>query len=284
MVYHSFNVKNKTDFSRSVSTNWELSYVLNGTNENDKIAIANNLKEHWGHGIYLDDAAEMNSKSADSYYSLLNTGNREYYTDDNIVTQYSKYVVNINPQDVIPFEQTNKQTFAEFLNENKLPFANSVEEFNTISMMKSRNGQFKVVEETDDGYLVRDSDNNDFAEWVFNVFSINIDSNISRNGYTHGLIINNDVISFGDAKEIMFTSPFTNITAVDYTKAVSDADDLYTLTEDVFDTIYYDTIERYIASKFFNNITYDQLSVINMIKENLEFAQKIAIFEEDFNC
>ena len=284
LVYHSFNVKNKTDFSRSVSTNWELSYVLNGTNENDKIAIANNLKEHWGHGIYLDDAAEMNSKSADSYYSLLNTGNREYYTDDNIVTQYSKYVVNINPQDVIPFEQTNKQTFAEFLNENKLPFANSVEEFNTISMMKSRNGQFKVVEETDDGYLVRDSDNNDFAEWVFNVFSINIDSNISRNGYTHGLIINNDVISFGDAKEIMFTSPFTNITAVDYTKAVSDADDLYTLTEDVFDTIYYDTIERYIASKFFNNITYDQLSVINMIKENLEFAQKIAIFEEDFNC
>lgn len=289
LIYHNYNTKTNKDFTSDVSTNWELAVILDGFTEENLNNLIDYLdrEEGWSHGIYLDDAIRKDSKPVGSHYGILERGDRNYYTDRTEVRNYTEYVINLNDVDsTVISEETPKKSLNQFLAEQNLGFtANSIEEANNILRDKDYWWNNRFIEDITGDFVIRRNDASNINNWLkyrhgitTSLDNSNIDfliKDLSTLG-TNTLHTIGDLIYYKyNNGNVVFAHISNNNLAEDWNKSLDDLEEILDITTDISD---------YIASKYFDNVEYDQIKLLNLMKNNLELAEKIAIFEGDFKC
>ena len=294
--FNSFNTKTGFNYSRNnpfVTTNWALSTIFGEITPEEVTSLKQNLKDWlgWEHGIYFDDKTVKGSQAPDSHYLLLDPGNRTYYTDRTTVANYTTYAININPETVLSPTEAPKQSLNSFLSEKRLGItADSIEEANDKLAKRVKNCweyQKVALDEESGTYYLYPATAQDQIDWIKQIWGVDFSENIDNINDLSTAFDNEDLWS-GYLNVLVYKDKYGVMRFINKSNSINSL----TNFNDVLDHISLifnhhenpGVLSNYVASKFFNDVQYNTQELIDLINNNLDLADKIAIFEEDFNC
>lgn len=272
---YNYNIKKGSSFSVFMSPNKQLSMFLSELTNPTEIQLLNEMTLSNGaiHGIYLDDKAKKESVAQGSYYGILDPGTRTYYTDVVKVANYTHYAIHVDSNTVIPSDVAAKPTITlnSFIEQNHLGIqASTIVEANQKLADKAVDWRSQYIIEVEGGYELKTHGNENFNNWLKERW--NIDANVDENIAESILDTSNNEFSW-EGSLIWYKDNKGQIEIAYNNKAGEITYPLYGFVPD-----------EYIASKFFENITYNQEKILNLISKDLKLAEKIVIFEDQFEC
>lgn len=266
-------------YEHNYSTNWVLSYAFENLAQSEIDNIVriskNNIAKY---GLFLDDKGVKDSVAPNSYYSILDPGDRTYYVRAKVSAR-RRYVINLGNKNVKPKRQTppvnTKSTLQQFLDSKNLGIkATSIEDANLQLKRKVVNWKFyQIIEENGNYKLIIDSDFNGWFAWK-----------------TGGLTPTQNEIDWFNTKNRESDFYFDDAISVLYDKKTR----MYTILKSspekktIIEKALYYTGEKYITYRLFDTVLEDRIpllkNVINTIKSDFEIAENIAKFEEIIDC
>lgn len=289
-VYYTYYSKypKKEIFIKTLSSNWELAHTVGAIKESGEVnKLIDFLKDNgFSNGIYLDDHAIGNNKSIEkSVYSTLETGNRVYYTDRELV-HYSIYGLeldgNIKPIDEIPPKPDPikpKLTLQQFLDENSLKItANTIDEANAQLKKDSNNWIYKYITGSDGEYTINETDDLNIKNWLKENWKLDL-MGTEEEIYDFANFVrsleNNEINR--DQGIIVYKTQTGQL-------LFKESDDRFKFAEDMFYLDSSEIMHNYVASKFFNTVSFDQTNLFDKIKDSFELSQILIKFEDQFEC